>query len=75
MLALNFLSKRVLEYQKKKLTEAENNLQYHISKKEQLKGIHSTDNQTMENEEKLIKIWIRNVEKLKKEIEKLNKNT
>ncbi len=68
---MNFLSKKVLEYQQKKLSEAENNLQYHISKKEQLEGLSSTDKNTIENEEKLIKIWTKNVEKLKKEIKKI----
>ena len=70
---MNFLSKKVLELQQKKLSEAENNLQYHISKKEQLEELSTTDKKAIDNEEKLIKIWTKNVEKLKKEIKKIEK--
>ena len=70
---LNFLSKKVLEYQQKKLSEAENNLQYHISKKQQLQELSSSENMKHEIEkiEKLIKIWENNVEKIKKEIKNI----
>lgn len=70
---LNFLSKKVLEYQQKKLVEAEKNLQNHLVKKRQLLKL-DLNNDALENEEKMIKIWSNNVEKIKKEIKKL-KNT
>ena len=70
---LNFLSKKVLEYQQKKLVEAEKNLQNHLVKKRQLLKL-DLNNDELENEEKMIKIWSNNVEKIKKEIKKL-KNT
>ena len=69
---MNFLSKKVLEYQKKKLEEAQNNLQYHISRKKQIQD--TIDNSTeLEKQNKMIKIWTNNIERIKKEIKKLEK--
>ena len=69
---MNFLSKKVLEYNQKKLTEAENNLKYHLSKKEQLAELSPKDSKKeIEKVEKLIKIWENNIEKIKKEIKKI----
>jgi hypothetical protein len=62
-------AKKVLEYQQKKLVEAQNNLQSHLSKKKELKGT-GTDKE-ITNEEKMIKIWIANIEKIKQAINKL----
>jgi hypothetical protein len=62
--------KKVLEYQKKKLVEAESNLQFHLTKKEQLKGITGSDKE-IANEDKMIKIWSANIEKIKLEINKV----
>jgi len=61
-------AKKVLDYQQKKLVEAQNNLQSHLAKKEELKG---TDKE-MANEEKMIKIWSANIEKIKHAINKLH---
>ncbi|QUC65534.1 hypothetical protein NsoK4_04670 [Nitrosopumilus sp. K4] len=67
---MNFLSKKILEYHKKKLAEAQDNLKYHISRKEQLKDIPENSIES-KNQEKMIKIWSNNVEKIKKEIKKI----
>jgi len=62
-------AKKVLEYQQRKLVEAQNNLQSHLDKKEELKGM-GTDKE-IANEEKMIKIWFSNIEKIKRAINKL----
>jgi hypothetical protein len=62
-------TKKVLEYQQKKLVEAQNNLQSHLDKKEELKGT-GTDKE-ITHEEKMIKIWSTNIEKIKQSINKL----
>ena len=67
---MNLFTKKVLEYQKKKLVEAESNLQLHLTKKEQLKVITGSD-KDIENEDKMIKIWSANIEKIKREINKV----
>jgi hypothetical protein len=69
-LVLNFLAKKVLEYQQKKLAEAEKNLQYHLAKKEQLKSINQ-EKKEIEKEEKMINIWNKNIVKIKQEIKKI----
>ena len=48
-------AKKVLEYQQKKLVEAQNKLQSHLDKKEKLKDT-GTDKE-ITHEEKMIKIW------------------
>ena len=67
---MDLFTKKVLEYQKKKLVEAESNLQLHLTKKEQLKVITGSD-KDIENEDKMIKIWSANIEKIKREINKV----
>jgi len=67
---LNLFAKKVLEYQQKKLVEAENNLKLHLTKKQQLKEITNYDKE-IANEEKMIKIWSANIEKIKHEINKI----
>jgi hypothetical protein len=62
-------AKKVLEYQQKKLAEAQNNLQSHLDKKEKLAG-KGTEKE-IANEEKMIKIWSTNIAKIKKAITKL----
>jgi len=66
---LNYLQKKVLEYQQKKLAQAENTLQSHITRKEQFKDIGS--DKEMVNEDKMIKIWSTNIGKIKREINKI----
>ena len=69
---MGLFAKKVLEYQQKKLIEAESNLQFHLIKKAQLKVIVGSDKEIV-NEEKMIKIWSTNIEKIKLEIDKIKK--
>ena len=62
-------TKKVLEYQQKKLVEAQNSLQSHLDKKEELKDT-GTDKE-ITHEEKMIKIWSTNIGKIKQAITKL----
>ena len=62
-------TKKILEYQQKKLVQAENTLQSHIARKEQLKEIGSEKD--IANQDKMIKIWSTNIEKIKLEINKI----
>jgi hypothetical protein len=62
---------KVLEYQQKKLAEAQNNLQSHLTRKEQLQGTGTE--KEIANEEKMIKIWSNNIEKINHAIGKLQK--
>ena len=70
---MNFLSKKVLEIQKRKLDESEKKLLEIRIKIQQLEH----DNQEISiinNEKKLEKIWESNIIKIKKEIEKIEKH-
>ena len=51
---MGLFTKKLLEYQQKKLVKAKNNLQLHLTKKEQ-QGITGSDKE-LTNEEKMIKI-------------------
>ena len=66
---MGLFTKKVLEYQQKKLAEAENHLQSHKNRIKEFKAAGSDKEIT--NEEKMIKIWSANVEKIKKEISKV----
>ena len=69
---LNFLSKKVLDFQKKKLIEAEDTLKKYIHEMEKLEKIENTNNsKELENNKKMIKIWKENIEKIKKVIKKI----
>ena len=67
---MGFFAKKVLEYQRKKLVEAEKNLQTHLNKIEQLKEMTGSDKE-IANQDKMIEIWNRNIEKIKREINKI----
>lgn len=67
---MGLFTKKILEYQKKKLSEAESKLQFHLIKKEQLRGMTNSDKE-ISNEDKMIKIWSINIEKIKREINKV----
>ncbi|WP_428326994.1 hypothetical protein [Nitrosopumilus sp.] len=69
---MNFISKKVLDFQKKKLVSAEETLKKYIHEMEKLEKIKNTDNvKELENSRKMIKIWTENIEKIKKEIKKI----
>ena len=66
---MNFLSKKVIQYQQKKLLEAENKLKYHTSRKNYFQ--EKNDISSIKNEEKMIRIWNTNIQKIKNEIKKI----
>ena len=66
---MNFVSKKVLEFQKKKLVSAEETLKNYIDEMKKLENTDDTNE--LENCEKMIKIWTDNIEKIKKEIKKI----
>ena len=59
-----------MEYQQKKLIEAENTLQSHMDKIKKLR-LSGSDDTALKNEEKMINIWSKNVDKIEKEIAKI----
>ncbi|RMW40212.1 MAG: hypothetical protein EA446_00495 [Nitrosopumilus sp.] len=66
---MNFISKKVLDFQKKKLVSAEETLKKYIQEMEKLEN---EDNQKeLDNSKKMIKIWTDNIDKIKKEIKKI----
>ena len=62
---------KVLEYQQKKLAEAQDNLQKHLAKMKQIKYVGTE--KEIANEEAMIKIWSSNVKKIDNAIKKLKK--
>ncbi|WP_016939921.1 MULTISPECIES: hypothetical protein [Nitrosopumilus] len=69
---MNFISKKVLDFQKKKLKSAEYNLKKHIHEIERLEEIKNSDNsKEIENQRKMVKIWTDNIKKIKEEIKKI----
>lgn len=67
---MNFLSKKILEYQEKKLKESEKTLHEHLENKQRLKASGGSEKE-IEHEERLIKIWSNNIEKIKTEMRKI----
>ncbi|WP_148703320.1 hypothetical protein [Nitrosopumilus piranensis] len=66
---MNFLSKKVVDFQKKKLDLAEGTLKKYI---QEMKEFENTgDSKGIKNHKKMIKIWTQNIEKIKKEIKKI----
>ena len=76
---MDFLKKRVKQYQEKKLDEALTKIKFHSDMKKQLmKKIKSDDNDGMPNirkelslHDEMIAIWQKNAEKIKKELKKI----
>lgn len=70
---LNFIAKKILDYQIKKLAEAENELKMHLAKKKQLEDIQISESVKNDiiKEEEMIKIWTKNADKIKREIKKI----
>lgn len=66
---MNFLSKKVLDFQKKKLESAEETLKKYIDEVKRLENSNNSDG--LENSKKMVKIWTNNIEKIKKEIKKI----
>ncbi len=70
---MNFLSKKVLEIQKRKLDESEKKLLEIRSKIKRLEE-NNDEISIINNEKKLEKIWESNIIKIKKEIDKIEKH-
>jgi len=70
---LNFVAKKILDYQIKKLAESENKLKIHLAKKKQLEENKISDSVKKDiiNEVEMIRIWTKNVNKIKLEIKKI----
>ena len=68
---MNFLTKKVLEYQQKKLEQAKNNLQYSLAKRKEFGDINPDNKKEVKKIEDMIKIWTKNVNKIEQEIRKI----
>ena len=79
---MDFIKKRVLQYQEKKLDEALSKIKFHsemkkdIEEKIQKKVIDASNSQIKKElsfHQEMIDIWTQNTNKIKKEIQKINK--
>lgn len=64
---MNFITKKVLDFQYKKLADSEKRLNQHLEKKETL----DVSSKEYEKVQKYIAIWQKNIDKIKKEIKKI----
>jgi hypothetical protein len=79
-ITLDFIKKRVIQFQEKKLNEILSKIQFHQHMKNQLKqkleGVTNNDDATKIREEikfndKMIEIWQRNEEKLRRQMSEM----
>ena len=66
---MNFITKKVLELQYKKLDDSKKRLNQHLEKRESL--LNSDSKKELEKIEKYIVIWNKNIAKIEKEIKKI----
>ena len=66
---MNFITRKVLEMQYKKLDDSKKRLNQHLEKRESL--MNSDNKKELEKLEKYIAIWKKNIEKIEKEIKKI----
>ena len=66
---MNFITKKVLEFQYKKLDDSQKRLNQHLEKRGSL--IKSDPKGELEKIEKYIGIWNKNIAKIEKEIKKI----
>ena len=66
---MNFITKKVLEFQYKKLDDSKKRLNQHLEKRDSL--INSDSKKEIEKIEKYIGIWNKNIQKIEKEIKKI----
>ena len=76
---MDFLKKRIKKYQEKKLEESLSKIKFHTSMKKQLenkKKDNSSNYDSIEKEisfhEKMLVIWTKNAEKIKKEMNRID---
>lgn len=67
---MNFITKKVLEFQYKKLDDSKKRLKQHLEKRDSLINSNS-DSKEIEKIEKYIGIWNKNIQKIEKEIKKI----
>jgi predicted nucleic acid-binding Zn-ribbon protein len=65
---MNFITRKVLEMQYKKLEDSKKRLNQHLEKRESL---NPDDTKEIQKLEKYIGIWKKNIEKIEKEIKKI----
>jgi predicted nucleic acid-binding Zn-ribbon protein len=68
---MNFITKKVLELQYKKLEDSKNRLNQHLEKRKSLINSGSDSKKEIEKLEKYIGIWNKNIQKIEKEIKKI----
>ena len=68
---MNFITKKVLEFQNKKLDDSKKRLNQHLEKRESLVKSNSDSKKEIEKIEKYIGIWNKNIQKIEKEIKKI----
>lgn len=67
---MNFITKKVLEFQYKKLDDSKKRLKQHLEKRDSLINSNS-DSKEIEKIEKYIGIWNKNIQKIEREIKKI----
>ena len=68
---MNFITRKVLELQYKKLEDSKKRLDQHLEKRESLINSDSDSKKEIEKIEKYIAIWNKNIQKIEKEIKKI----
>jgi len=68
---MNFITKRVLDFQYKKLEDSKKRLNQHLEKKEFLINSNSDSKKEIEKLDKYIGIWNKNIQKIENEIKKI----
>ena len=68
---MNFITKKVLELQYKKLDDSKKRLNQHLEKRDSLIKSNSDSKKEIEKIEKYIVIWNKNIQKIEKEIKKI----
>ena len=68
---MNFITKKVLEIQNKKLDDSKKRLNQHLEKRKSLIDSNSESKKEIEKIEKYIVIWNKNIQKIEKEIKKI----
>lgn len=71
---MNFITKKVLEFQYKKLDDSKKRLNQHLKKMESLINSNTDSKKEIEKIEKYIGIWNKNIQKIEKEIKKIEDN-
>ena len=68
---MNFITKKVLEIQYRKLDDSKKRLNLHLDKRASLINSNSDSKKEIEKIEKYIGIWNKNIQKIEKEIKKI----